>query len=232
MHAQAWWQNPDNVDLVQFMGKDNVPFHTVIFPATLLGTRQPWTLMKSISVTEYLNYEGGKFSKSRGVGVFGNDAKETGIPVEASLLYGLWVAVHSHDCAQHHGSETQQATLASLRHPSMEVEQSSHAAGCRHGDLCSLTRVASAIVIVFRLSWSASLCQDAYTGGGVTAAGVAVLPAEQQARDLGHRLQVVGPHRQEQLGAACQPWQLHQPRPHLHRHQVRLTLNDRTALAF
>lgn len=35
---QAWWQNPDNVELVQFMGKDNVPFHTVIFPATLLGT--------------------------------------------------------------------------------------------------------------------------------------------------------------------------------------------------
>ncbi|CAL8471724.1 g11266 [Coccomyxa elongata] len=79
---QAWWQNPENVDLVQFMGKDNVPFHTVIFPATLLGTRQDWTLMKSISVTEYLNYEGGKFSKSRGVGVFGNDAKDTGIPVE------------------------------------------------------------------------------------------------------------------------------------------------------
>lgn len=35
---QAWWQNPEDVELVQFMGKDNVPFHTVIFPATLLGT--------------------------------------------------------------------------------------------------------------------------------------------------------------------------------------------------
>jgi methionyl-tRNA synthetase len=35
---QAWWQNPDDVELVQFMGKDNVPFHTVIFPSTLLGT--------------------------------------------------------------------------------------------------------------------------------------------------------------------------------------------------
>lgn len=57
-----------DVELVQFMGKDNVPFHTVIFPATLLGTAEPWTLMKAISVTEYLNYEGGKFSKSRGVG--------------------------------------------------------------------------------------------------------------------------------------------------------------------
>ena len=53
---------------MQFMGKDNVPFHTVIFPATLLGTGQPWTMMRSISVTEYLNYEGTQFSKSRGTG--------------------------------------------------------------------------------------------------------------------------------------------------------------------
>lgn len=43
---------------------------------------EKWTLMKNISVTEYLNYEGTQFSKSRGVGVFGNDAQETGIPVE------------------------------------------------------------------------------------------------------------------------------------------------------
>lgn len=50
------------------MGKDNVPFHTVIFPASLLGSGRPWTMMKNISVTEYLNYEGGKFSKSRGTG--------------------------------------------------------------------------------------------------------------------------------------------------------------------
>ena len=42
--------------------------------------------MKSISVTEYLNYEGTFFSKSRGVGVFGNDAQETGIPVEVSSI--------------------------------------------------------------------------------------------------------------------------------------------------
>ena len=62
------WHSPEDVELVQFMGKDNVPFHTVIFPATLLGSGQGWTMMKNISVTEYLNYEGGKFSKSRGTG--------------------------------------------------------------------------------------------------------------------------------------------------------------------
>ena len=48
-------------------------------------TGEKWTLMKNISVTEYLNYEGTQFSKSRGVGVFGNDAQETGIPVEVCL---------------------------------------------------------------------------------------------------------------------------------------------------
>ncbi len=42
--------------------------------------------MKNISVTEYLNYEGAPFSKSRGVGVFGDHAKDTGIPVEVSSL--------------------------------------------------------------------------------------------------------------------------------------------------
>lgn len=42
--------------------------------------------MKNISVTEYLNYEGTQFSKSRGVGVFGDHAKETGIPVEVSSI--------------------------------------------------------------------------------------------------------------------------------------------------
>ncbi|KAL8048682.1 hypothetical protein ABFX02_07G083100 [Erythranthe guttata] len=86
---EKWWKNPDNVELYQFMGKDNVPFHTVMFPSTLLGTGESWTMMKTISVTEYLNYESGKFSKSKGVGVFGNDVKDTNIPVEVWRYYLL-----------------------------------------------------------------------------------------------------------------------------------------------
>ncbi|EDK38945.2 hypothetical protein PGUG_03043 [Meyerozyma guilliermondii ATCC 6260] len=74
-----WWKNPEHVDLYQFMGKDNVPFHTVVFPSSQIGTRDNWTKLHHLSTTEYLQYEGGKFSKSRGVGVFGNNAKETGI---------------------------------------------------------------------------------------------------------------------------------------------------------
>lgn len=54
------------------MGKDNVPFHTVIFPASLMATKKGWTLLHHISTTEYLNYESGKFSKTHGTGVFGD----------------------------------------------------------------------------------------------------------------------------------------------------------------
>jgi len=84
---QSWWLNPDQVDLFQFIGKDNIPFHTVIFPATLLATGDNWTMLHHMSSTEYLNYEGGKFSKSRGVGVFGNDVQDTGIPADMWRFY-------------------------------------------------------------------------------------------------------------------------------------------------
>ncbi|KAI0143162.1 methionyl-tRNA synthetase-like protein [Xylariaceae sp. FL1272] len=76
---EQWWKNPDNVTLYQFMGKDNVPFHSIIFPGSQLGTHEQWTKVGRFSTTEYLNYEGGKFSKSRNIGVFGNSAKDAGI---------------------------------------------------------------------------------------------------------------------------------------------------------
>ena len=82
-----WWQNPENVKLYQFMGKDNVTFHTVIFPSTLIGTKENWTLMHHLSTTEYLNYEKTKFSKSNSVGVFGDHAESTGIPSEVWRYY-------------------------------------------------------------------------------------------------------------------------------------------------
>lgn len=86
---QQWWKNQKNVQLYQFMGKDNIPFHTVIFPSTLLATREPYTMLHHISTCEYLNYEAGKFSKSRGTGVFGDDAVKSGIPAEVWRYYLL-----------------------------------------------------------------------------------------------------------------------------------------------
>lgn len=85
---EKWWRNPD-VKLYQFMGKDNVPFHSVIFPGSQIGTKESWTMLHHLSTTEYLNYESGKFSKSRGVGVFGNNAKDTGVPADVWRYYLL-----------------------------------------------------------------------------------------------------------------------------------------------
>jgi methionyl-tRNA synthetase len=82
-----WWQRPDEVDLFQFIGKDNIPFHTVIFPSSLLGSGKKWTMLHHMSSSEYLNYESGKFSKSKGIGVFGTDAVESGIPADVWRFY-------------------------------------------------------------------------------------------------------------------------------------------------
>ena len=84
---KRWWYDPENTELFQFIGKDNIPFHTVIFPATELATGEKWTMLHHMSSTEYLNYEGGKFSKERGIGVFGNDAEATGIPADVWRFY-------------------------------------------------------------------------------------------------------------------------------------------------
>lgn len=86
---EKWWRDPGNVQLYQFMGKDNVPFHTVIFPGCQMGTEDTWVKLHHLSTTEYLNYENGKFSKSRGVGVFGNNAKDTGVPADVWRYYLL-----------------------------------------------------------------------------------------------------------------------------------------------
>ena len=84
---ESWWRDPEHVRLFQFIGKDNIPFHTVVFPSSLLGSGKRWTMLHHMSSTEYMNYEAGKFSKSKGVGVFGNDAKETGIPADVWRFY-------------------------------------------------------------------------------------------------------------------------------------------------
>lgn len=86
---EKWWKNPEEVSLYQFMGKDNVPFHTIIWPASQIGSKENWTKVKHLSTTEYLNYEGGKFSKSKGVGVFGTNARDTGIDADIWRYYLL-----------------------------------------------------------------------------------------------------------------------------------------------
>ena len=81
------------------MAKDNVPFHSVVFPATQLGTKSKWTMVNHLMSTEYLNYEDAKFSKSRGIGVFGNDAQDTGIPADIWRFYLMYTRPENADSA-------------------------------------------------------------------------------------------------------------------------------------
>ncbi|AMY70248.1 methionine--tRNA ligase [Frigidibacter mobilis] len=74
---ERWWRSDkgaEDVRYVQFMGKDNVPFHTLSFPATIMGSREPWKLVDYIKSFNYLNYDGGQFSTSQGRGVFMDQA--------------------------------------------------------------------------------------------------------------------------------------------------------------
>ena len=74
---ERWWRTDkgaSDVRYIQFMGKDNVPFHTLSFPATIIGSGEPWKLVDYIKSFNYLNYDGGQFSTSQGRGVFMDQA--------------------------------------------------------------------------------------------------------------------------------------------------------------
>ncbi|MBV0892454.1 methionine--tRNA ligase [Paracoccus sp. Z118] len=74
---RRWWrldQGAEDVRYTQFMGKDNVPFHTLSFPVTIMGSGEPWKLVDYIKSFNYLTYDGGQFSTSQGRGVFQDQA--------------------------------------------------------------------------------------------------------------------------------------------------------------
>jgi methionyl-tRNA synthetase len=89
---ERWWRGPlaDDVTYVEFMGKDNVPFHTVGFPCTLIGVNErlgpdgawtpaanpPWKLVDRLKGFNWLDYYGGRFSTSQQRGVFMDQALE------------------------------------------------------------------------------------------------------------------------------------------------------------
>lgn len=79
------------------MGKDNTPFHTVVFPSSLIASKQPWTMLHAISTTEYLTYEQGKFSKSRNRGIFGDQVQTTGLNPDVWRYYLMSVRPEGSD---------------------------------------------------------------------------------------------------------------------------------------
>ena len=70
--SESFWKS-ENTKLVQFMAKDNVQFHSVIFPVTLRGSGYSNIMDVNISAIEYLMYEGQKFSKTNNTGLFADD---------------------------------------------------------------------------------------------------------------------------------------------------------------
>lgn len=83
---KEWWMD-EKVKFYQYMGKDNVPFHTIMFPSYLIGTGDNYKLVDVLDSTAYLNYEDKKFSKSKGIGVFGDDAINSGIAIDLWRYY-------------------------------------------------------------------------------------------------------------------------------------------------
>jgi methionyl-tRNA synthetase len=72
---REYWFNKDAKTLF-FIGKDNIPFHTIIFPALLLGSHENYSLPWNVSATEFLQFKGEAFSKSRRIGVFIDEVLE------------------------------------------------------------------------------------------------------------------------------------------------------------
>ncbi|MCE4615401.1 MAG: methionine--tRNA ligase [Desulfurococcales archaeon] len=82
---KKWWFNQETRTYF-FIGKDNIPFHSIIFPAMLMASGDPYVLPYIISATEYLTFKGEQFSKSRGIGIWADEALEI-----APSDYWRWV---------------------------------------------------------------------------------------------------------------------------------------------
>ncbi|GBD87612.1 methionine--tRNA ligase [bacterium BMS3Abin03] len=69
---KKYWQDPDT-KYIAFIGKDNVVFHCIVFPAMLMawndGDKEKYCLPQNVPANEFLNFEGKKFSKSRNWGI-------------------------------------------------------------------------------------------------------------------------------------------------------------------
>ncbi|MCA2014007.1 methionine--tRNA ligase [Cereibacter sphaeroides] len=95
---ERWWREDkgaSDVQYYEFMGKDNVPFHTLSFPATLMGANhdgtEPWKMVDYIKSFNYLNYDGGQFSTSQGRGVF----MDMALSILPSDYWRWWLLSHA-----------------------------------------------------------------------------------------------------------------------------------------
>lgn len=98
---QRWWrtdQGAGDVTYVQVMGKDNVAFHTVSFPITILGSGAPWKLVDRLKAFNWVTWYGGKFSTSGKRGIFMDQALAL-LPADYWRWYLMANAPESADAA-------------------------------------------------------------------------------------------------------------------------------------
>ncbi len=87
---RLWWQDA-GTRLVHFIGKDNIVFHTLMFPAMLMAHSEPYVVPDNVPANEFLNLEGRKLSTSRGFAVWLPDylAKYKADPLRYTLARNL-----------------------------------------------------------------------------------------------------------------------------------------------
>lgn len=98
---ERWWRTDrgaDDVTYVQFMGKDNVAFHTVSFPVTIMGSGEPWKLVDRLKAFNWVTWYGGKFSTSEKRGIFMDQALDL-LPSDYWRWYLMANAPESADAA-------------------------------------------------------------------------------------------------------------------------------------
>jgi methionyl-tRNA synthetase len=179
---RSWWWDAEDVDYRQFLGKDNVPFHAVSFPCTLIGSREPWKRVDVIKGVNWLVYDGGKFSTSARRGVFLDQALAL-LPAD---YWRWWLAANApegndsdftfarfaggvnHDLADSFGNlvnrvlklvRTRCASAVPVRGDWSEAEANlagrldGHLAALRrHQDACALRKAAEEVGAIWRLA--------------------------------------------------------------------------------
>lgn len=101
---EKWKEYWTNSKIYHFLGKDNIPFHTIFWPATLMAAKDASIDNETTNISlpykvigyEYLNWEGKKFSTSKGIGLFSDEAVEL-FPIDYWRFYLTYVLPESKD---------------------------------------------------------------------------------------------------------------------------------------
>ncbi len=92
---KSYWSSKD-CKIYHFIGKDNIPFHSIFWPASLIANGK-YNLPYQVAGLQYLNWEGGKFSKTKQRGIFCHNLEKTGIDPDILRAYLTFVIPETDD---------------------------------------------------------------------------------------------------------------------------------------